>query len=113
MTIRQRQVGDVVVLDIDGKIVGGVDHDLFQEKIRALLTAGRHNVLVNLENVKWVNSTGLGVLIAGFRTVQTGGGRLKLLHVSERIHSLLTITRLSTKFEMFESEDEATASFAK
>src|SRR5262245_16042726 len=112
MTIRQREVGDVVVLDIDGKIVGGVDHDLFQEKLQSLLTAGKPNLLVNLENVKWVNSTGLGVLIAGFRTVQTGGGRLKLVHVSERIQSLLHITRLTTRFELFEREDEAIASFA-
>jgi anti-sigma B factor antagonist len=112
MTIRQRQVGGVVVFDIDGKIVGGVDHDLFQEKIQSLLAAGKNNVLVNLENVKWVNSTGLGVLIAGFRTVEMHGGKLKLLHVSERILSLLSITKLSSKFELFQSEDEAVASFS-
>ncbi len=112
MTIRQREVGAVVVLDVDGKIVGGVDHDLFQETLQALLAAEKRKLLVNLENVKWVNSTGLGVLIAGFRTVQMGGGTLKLLHVSERILSLLTITRLSTKFELFQGEDEAVASFA-
>jgi anti-sigma B factor antagonist len=112
MTIRQRQVGDVVVLDIDGKIVGGVDHDLFQEKIQTLLAAGKSNILVNLENVNWVNSTGLGVLIAGFRTVQMHGGKFKLLHVSERILSLLTITRLATKFELFQGEEEAVASFS-
>ena len=112
MTIRQREVGDVVIFDIDGKIVGGVDHDLFQETIQGLLAAGKGKILVNLQNVKWVNSTGLGVLIAGFRTVQMGGGTLKLLHVSERILSLLTITRLSTKFELFQREDEAITSFA-
>lgn len=112
MTIGQRQVGDVVVLDIDGQIAGGVDHDLFQEKIQSLLGAGKSNILVNLENVKWINSTGLGVLIAGFRTVEMHGGKLKLLHVSDRILSLMTITRLSSKFELFRGEEEAVASFS-
>lgn len=112
MTIRQRQVDGVVVLDIDGQIVGGVDHELFQERIQSLLVAGKSNILVNLENVKWVNSTGLGVLIAGFRTVEMHGGKLKLLHVSDRILSLLTITKLTGKFELFQGETEAVASFS-
>ena len=112
MTIRQREIGDVVVLDIDGKMTGGLDSDLFQNTVQALLEAGKHKLLVNLENVKWINSTGLGVLIASFSTVQKSGGKLKLLHVSERIQGLLAITRLSTIFESYQQEDQAVASFA-
>ena len=112
MTIRQREIGDVVVLDIDGKMTGGLDSEVFQNAIQSLLDSGKNKLLVNLENVKWINSTGLGVLIASFSTVQKGGGKLKLLHVSERIESLLAITRLSTIFESYRQEDEAVASFA-
>jgi anti-sigma B factor antagonist len=111
MTIRQREIGDVVVLDIDGKIMGGVDSELFQETIQSLIDSGKRKVLVNLENVKWVNSTGLGVLIAGYSALQKSGGRLKLLQVSERVEGLLNITKLSTIFESYQGEDEAVESF--
>lgn len=111
MTIRQREIGDVVVLDIDGKIMGGVDSELFQETIQSLIDSGKRKVLVNLERVKWINSTGLGVLIAGFSALQKSGGKLKLLHVSERVEGLLKITKLSTIFESYRAEDEALESF--
>ncbi|UCE01291.1 MAG: STAS domain-containing protein [Candidatus Latescibacterota bacterium] len=111
MTIRQREIGDVVVLDIDGKIMGGVDSELFQETIQSLIDSGKRKVVVNLENVKWINSTGLGVLIAGYSALQKSGGRLKLLQVSERVEGLLNITKLSTIFESYQGEDEAVESF--
>lgn len=111
MTIQQRDVGGVVILDIDGKLMGGVDSEVFQETVQELIRSGRQKILVNLEKVKWMNSTGLGVLIAGFRVVQRSGGTLKLLHVSERIQDLLKITKLASVFESFEAESEAVESF--
>jgi anti-sigma B factor antagonist len=111
MTIEQRDVGGVVILDIDGKLMGGVDSELFQETVQELIRSGRQKIVINLENVKWMNSTGLGILIAGFRTAQRGGGTLKLLHVSTRIQDLLKITKLSSVFESFEAEAEAVESF--
>lgn len=111
MRIRQREIGDVVVLDVQGKILGGTDAAIFQRTIDALLDAGHRKVVVNLEGVGWINSTGLGILIAGFSALERHGGRLKLLHASPRIQSLLAVTKLSTVFESFQQEDEAVRSF--
>ena len=112
MTIQQRDVGNVVVLDIDGKLMGGMDSELFQETVQQLISAGRQRILVNLEKVKWMNSTGLGILIAGYQATQRNGGTLKLLNVSDRIQDLLKITKLSSVFESYDAEAEAVESFA-
>jgi len=111
MIIQQRDVGNVVVLDIDGKLMGGADAELFQQAVQGLVESGRQRILVNLGSVKWVNSTGLGILIAGFQAARRGGGTLKLLHVSERIQDLLKITKLSSVIESYEAEAEAVESF--
>jgi anti-sigma B factor antagonist len=112
MKIRQREVDEVVILDVNGKIMGGPDSDVFRNAIRALVDGGKRKVLVNLEEVSWINSTGLGILIDGFSTLQKSGGKLKLVNVSPRIESLLAVTKLSTIFESFRQEDEAVRSFA-
>lgn len=111
MTIQRRDVGGVVILDIDGKLMGGVDSELFQETVQELLDGGRQQILVNLEKVKWMNSTGLGILIAGLQTTKRSGGSLKLVHVSDRIRDLLKITKLSSVFESYDAETEAVESF--
>jgi anti-sigma B factor antagonist len=112
MTIAQRDIGDVVVLDLQGKIMGGADSDAFQRALRALVDAGHRKVLVNLEQVSWINSSGLGILIEGFSALQRQGGTLKLVHVPPRIESVLAVTKLSTIFESYRQEDEAVQSFA-
>lgn len=111
MKIRQREVGDVVILDVTGKIMGGPDSEVFRRTIQDLVAAGKRHLLLNLEAVSWINSTGVGILIDGFSTLQRAGGKLKLVHVSERIESLLMITKLSTIFESYPCEDEALRSF--
>ena len=112
MKITQRDVEGVVVLDIEGKIMGGTDAEVFQQTIQSLIDRGQSRVLVNLAEVNWINSTGLGILIAGFSQLDKSGGKLKLLHVSERIQSLLKITKLYKIFESFQQEDEAVRSFS-
>jgi anti-sigma B factor antagonist len=112
MTIRQRTIGDVVVLDVQGKIMGGAEAEVFQESVRALLAGGTRKLLVNMADVHWINSSGLGMLIAAFTELQKNGGRLKLVSVPSRIESLLAVTKLSTIFESFRQEDEAIQSFA-
>ncbi len=112
MNIQQRTLGDVAVLDLDGKIIGGADSEAFQQTVDTLLQGGTRHFLVNLEKVNWINSTGLGTLIAAFTAVRKEGGKLKLVQVSERIQSLLKITRLSSIIESYDNEADALASFS-
>ena len=112
MNISRRDVGDIVVLDLQGKIMGGSDSEAFQKALRGLVDGGHRKVLVNLGQVSWINSSGLGILIEGFSALQRNGGTLKLVHVPPRIESLLAVTKLSTIFESYRQEDEAVQSFA-
>ncbi len=112
MKIKERRRDGVAILDISGKIMGGPDAEAFNEVLRTLMHEGVHNVLVNLEKVKWVNSTGLGILISGYTTLQRAGGELKLLRVTERIENIFIVSKLSTVFQSFDDEDEAVRSFA-
>ena len=91
--------------------MGGPDADDFKEVIKKLMAEGCKKILVNLEDVPWVNSTGLGILIAGYTSLKRDGGTLKLLNVTDRIQSILMITRLGTIFESYDDEAEALASF--
>ena len=101
----------MVVLDISGKLMGGSDADIFRDKIHSLIEAGQKKVIVNLADVRWVNSTGVGILITGYTTLRKNKGDLKLMHVSNKIRSLLYVTKLNLIFECFDDEDEAINSF--
>ena len=111
MNIKQNQVGDVMVLQLSGKIMGGPDHEKFQTEIKTLVAAGCVDVLLNLSKVSWVNSTGLGILVSAFHTLKKNGGQLKICEVSDRIDNILNVTQLKLVFETFESCDVALASF--
>jgi len=92
--------------------MGGPDSKIFDEVLSDALESGATNVLVDMADISWVNSTGLGILIAGHRTLSLKGGVLKLLHVSKRIESLLMVTKLNTLFESYDDESQAIASFS-
>ena len=111
MNIKQNSTGDVMVLNISGKIMGGPDHEKFQSEIKTLINAGHVDVLLNLSKVSWVNSTGLGILVSAYHTLKKNGGQLKICHVSDRIDNILNVTQLKLVFETFDSCDEALASF--
>lgn len=111
MKIKIRKTDSVAILDLSGKLMGGPDADVFKETIKQLIQEGYKNVLVNLAHVPWVNSTGLGILIAGYTTLKREGGILKLTHVTDRIESILMITKLGTIFESFSDENAALNSF--
>lgn len=102
--------GGVVVLDISGKIMGGDETTMFHGKIHEYITAGNKNILVDLAKVDWMNSVGLGMLISALTTVKNSGGRLVLANIT-KIESILTITRLITVFEHYDSREEAIKSF--
>jgi len=111
MNIKVREEGDVSILEISGKIMGGPDAESFHGLVKGLIGDGRLKLLVNLARVNWINSTGLGILIAGYTSVKDAGGHFKLLNVSERIDSILMVTKLAGIFESYDDLAEALASF--
>ncbi|MDP6418949.1 MAG: STAS domain-containing protein [Candidatus Krumholzibacteria bacterium] len=111
MNIKVREVASVTVLDISGNVMGGPDADTFHETVKDLLGQGRRKILVNLGKVQWINSTGLGILIAGYTSTRDAGGEFKLLNISDRIESIFMVTKLAGIFDSFEEEGEALASF--
>jgi anti-sigma B factor antagonist len=107
-----RQVGDVTVIDAAGRITLGEAASTFRDKIRALVAEGQKKILVNLAEVSYIDSSGIGELVSGFTTVTNGGGQLKLVGLSKRIKDLLQITKLYTVFVVYEDEAAAIRSFS-
>jgi anti-sigma B factor antagonist len=112
MKIKVRDLDEVVVFDVSGRVMGGPDADLFHDQVKKTLSGGKKNILVNLAKVNWINSTGLGILIAAYTSINDAGGHFKLANISDRIESILMVTKLSGIFEAYETEEEALASFS-
>ena len=112
MEIAERTVSDVTVLDLKGKMTLGEGDELLKDKINSLLAAGKKKLVLNLEGVPYIDSAGLGEIVRTFTTVSRQGGSLKLLNLTKRIEDLLSITKLLTVFETFDTEAEAISSFA-
>jgi anti-sigma B factor antagonist len=112
MNIEERVVGDVVVLDLTGKITLGDGDELLTDKVNSLLNQGRKQIVLNLAQVPYVDSAGLGAVVRTYTTVSRQGGSLKLVNLTKRITDLLAITKLLTVFETFESETDAVRSFS-
>jgi anti-sigma B factor antagonist len=111
MQIEERIVGDVTILDLKGKMTLGEGDELLKDKINSLIHQGQKRLLLNLEGVPYIDSAGLGEIVRTYTTVSRQGGNLKLLNLTKRITDLLSITKLLTVFETFDSEKEAVASF--
>ena len=111
MQIEERIVGDVTILDLKGKMTLGEGDELLKDKINSLIHQGQKKLLLNLEGVPYIDSAGLGEIVRTYTTVSRQGGNLKLVNLTKRITDLLSITKLLTVFETFESEKEAVASF--
>ena len=111
MTIRERSVGDVTILDIGGRITLQEGADLLGDAVRRLVSQGRVHLVLNVQAVPYIDSTALGEIIRAYTTVVRQGGSVKLLHVTARVRELLTMTRLLAVFDAFEGEAEAVASF--
>jgi anti-sigma B factor antagonist len=107
-----RQVGDVTVIDANGRITLGEGASTFRDAIRDLATKGDKKLLVNLSDVSYIDSSGIGEMVSGFTTVTNHGGQLKLLGLTKRVKDLLQITKLYTVFEVFEDEATAVRSFS-
>ena len=111
MEIAERTVNDVMILDLKGKMTLGEGDELLKDKINSLLSTGRKKLLLNLEGVPYIASAGLGEVVRTYTTVSRQGGSLKLLNLTKRIEDLLSITKLLTVFETFDSEAEAVQSY--
>ncbi len=111
MDIVERTVNDVTILDLKGKMTLGEGDELLKDKINSLLAAGRKKLLLNLEGVPYIDSAGLGEVVRTYTTVSRQGGSLKLLNLTKRIEDLLSITKLLTVFETFDSEADAVQSY--
>ena len=114
MQISERTIGDVVIVDVSGKITLGDGGDaILKDKMRSLIQQGKTKVLLNLGEVSYVDSAGLGEIVQAYATVTKTGGALKLLNTTKRIKDLLSITKLLTVFDTYDSEPEAVTSFSK
>ena len=111
LDVRERQSGDVTILDLSGSIRMGEGCISLRNAIRGLADDGRKNILLNLTSVKNVDSSGIGELIANYTSITRDGGQLKLLNLTEKIRDLLVITKLLTVFDAYESEAEALNTF--
>ena len=111
MVIEERVIGDITILDLKGKMTLGEGDELLKDKINSLIHQGQKKLLLNLEGVPYIDSAGLGEIVRTYTTVSRQGGNLKLVNLTKRITDLLSITKLLTVFETFESEPEALKSF--
>ena len=111
MQITQRRAGDVVILDLKGNLVRGVGDEMLREAVDRLLADRSGKLLINLSDVTFLDSSGIGELVSGFTTVANQGGVVKLLNLTKRVQDLLQITKLYTVFEVFDDEAKAVQSY--
>ena len=111
LKLTSRQVGDVTVIDATGRITLGEGASAFRDVLRDLSAKGNKNLLLNLSDVSYIDSSGIGEMVSGFTTVTNGGGHLKLVGLSKRVKDLLQITKLYTVFDTYDDEADAVRSF--
>ena len=112
VSFQTKMTGDVCVLSPEGKIVIGDEVAALREKIKEVLDGGQKNILVNLANVSYIDSTGVGALVGSFTTIRNQGGQMKLSNLSQRVKDILLVTKLLTVFDVYENETEGARSFA-
>jgi len=111
LNINERQAGDVTVLDMSGKITIGEGSVTLRTAIRRVLEEGKRRILLNLGGVSYIDSSGIGELVSSYTAINKEEGQLKLLNLTQKLQDLLTITKLLTVFDVYESEAEALNSF--
>ncbi len=110
--LTNRQVGDVTVVDVSGRITLGEGSSALRDALRDLVASGHKKILLNLGDVSYIDSSGIGELVSGFTSVSNQGGHLKLLNLTKRVKDLLQITKLYTVFEVSDDEANAIRSFS-
>ena len=111
LTIASREVDGVTVLDLSGRITLGEGSVQLREAIRDLISKGQKNILLNMGDVNYIDSSGIGELVSAFTAVRSRTGELKLLNLTKKVHDLLQITKLYTVFDVKDDEAAAVKSF--
>jgi anti-sigma B factor antagonist len=111
MTITTREVSHVTIVDINGRITLGDETGLLRDTVRQLVAAGKKKIVLNLANVDYIDSSGVGELVGSFTTVRNAGGELKLLNLTKKVHDVLHVTKLYTVFDIKDDEFTAVKSF--
>lgn len=111
ITLNERRIDSVTVVDIAGRITLGDGSSALRDAVRELLNRGETRILLNLGKVSYIDSSGLGELVSAFTQTRKAGGELKLLHLTRKVHDLLQITKLCTVFDIKDDETQAIASF--
>ena len=111
LDVKERQAGDVTILDMSGAVRIGQGAVALRESVRDLIDGGKKKILLNLGGVNYIDSSGIGELIANYTTISRQGGQLKLLNLTDKIQSLLVITKLLTVFDTYDNEPDALNSF--
>jgi anti-sigma B factor antagonist len=111
MRVKEEIKGDVVILTVNGNLMGGPESQELHEKVKSVLADGLRKIVIDIKGVKWLNSSGLGVLMACLTSIKEAGGQLKLASIAEKVQSILMITKLVDIFETYETADRAVASF--
>src|SRR5438105_1073842 len=106
-----RQVDGVTILDLSGRIVLGEESSMLRDELKNLVARGEKKILLNLGDVSYIDSSGLGALVSGYTSVSGQQGQLKLLNLTKKVHDLLQITKLLTVFQVYDDEKTAIASF--
>jgi len=112
MPISQRQRDDVTILDIKGKITIGANEEALRDSVHQVLGSGAQKVLLNLQGVTTIDSSGVGELVSSYTSATNRGAKIKLTNLPAKINDILTITQLITVFDVYDTEDEAVASFS-
>ncbi|HWG58194.1 MAG TPA: STAS domain-containing protein [Candidatus Acidoferrales bacterium] len=113
LRMTERDVNGVTVLEIEGRIVLGEESNSFREKVKALLAAGKKKIVLNLSNVGYIDSSGLGTLVASFHSARSQGATLKLSNLGAKFREVLQVTKLLTVFDTYDTETAAVQSFGK
>jgi len=111
MKSSSRQVGGITIVDLSGRITLGEGSVVLRDMVRDLVTKGQRKILLNLGDVTYIDSSGIGELVSAFTTVRNQGGELKLLNLTKKVHDLLQITKLYTVFDVKDDEASAVAAF--
>jgi anti-sigma B factor antagonist len=111
LTAKTRQAGNVAIVDLSGKITLGENTGILRDELRSLLAQGKKNIILNMKDVGYVDSAGLGELVGAYTTATNQGGAVKLLHLEGKLRDLMQITKLYTIFPAYDDEKEAVASF--